>query len=434
MSGVSRRGFLATGAGAAGAALLPAGLPGGGVEAAGAATPDKQQAGGLFPPDRIGIQLYSLADQVQSLGFAKVLEEVARIGFKVVEFAGYTQGTGDISLPELRRLLDANGLKAIGSHVDPSSTEAMQRILEEASVLGIPNVGISFPLPSGGPTVNGWKQLSETYNGYGELAAAQGVGFYLHNHFHEWLPCLDDASKRGEDVLLAETDPRFVQFEMDLYWAYTGQAQSLATPFDPLRDYALKHLDRYRLFHVKDGTRDVTGSMAIPFTNITDAGQGIVPFQEFFEAVFAVRPGEVLKHHYIWERDNAADHPRGSFAAARASFAYIRYGLTGPNAPAATTSNDVAAAVSRVALRRSKTRRPYARITVAADEPVAVTARVVRGTRVLGRRSLGQVSGRRTFDVRLARGTRAGNGRLEVTFTRASGATSTVRLPVTVPA
>ena len=55
---------------------------------------------------------------MSSVGFAKVLEEVAEIGYKLVEFAGYTQGTrADHDVKQLRELLDANGLKAIGSHV-----------------------------------------------------------------------------------------------------------------------------------------------------------------------------------------------------------------------------------------------------------------------------------------------------------------------------
>ncbi len=425
MSALSRRGFLAGGAGIAGAALLPSGLP---APALAAEAVDKTRVGGLLPPERIGLQLYSVADEIQRVGFVRVLEALAKIGYKQVEFAGYTDNT-KITLQQLRAALDANGLTAIGSHVEPSNEDSMKQILEQAAILGIPNVGISFPLPSTGPTVSGWRQLAAQYNRYGELAAKQGVGFYLHNHFHEWLPCVDDLFRRGEDVLLAETDPRYVSFEMDIYWAYVGQAQSgTILTFDPLRDYALKYRDRYKLFHIKDGV----SPFALPLTNIRDAGQGAIDFQVFFDALFAQGAGEVDKHWYIWERDNASEHARGSMASARASYAYIRYGLTGPNAPA--HENSVPAAVVGTTVRVTKTGRRIVRVTLEADTTVDTTVRAVRAGKTLARKRLRAVAaGRRTVDLRLPRSAAAGRVQVEVAFTAGDGKRHRTRVTVVVP-
>ncbi len=425
MSSISRRGFLAGGAGAAAASLVP--LRG---------APPAEGAGpvlrtSLFPPERIGIQLYSVADQVSSVGFAKVLEEVAAIGYKLVEFAGYTQGTGPISTKQLRELLDANGLKAIGSHVSPSSDDSMKQILEDAAVLGIPNVGISLPLPSEGPTASGWTALSQEYNRYGEMAAAQGIGFYLHNHFHEWFPTPDDPTKRGEDVLLAETDPRYVFFEMDVYWAYVGQWQSgQILQFDPLTDYAIPNRERYRLFHVKDGKKDVLGGYTDAALNIVDAGQGSIDFQDFFNKLFAQSPDEVDKHWYIWERDNADMHPRGSLAAARASFTYIRHGLIGKPAAAGAgvVVAGVVAAVTDVAFKRVRSRR-VVRVTIEADDAIEVTLDLRRGSRSLARkRKTALAAGRHKLDLPLPQKVAAGRARLDVTL----GARTT-HLAVQVP-
>jgi sugar phosphate isomerase/epimerase len=86
----------------------------------------------------------------------------------------------------------------------------------------------------------------------------------LHNHFQEWLSCPDNPLKRGEDILLAETDPKLVFFEMDIYWAYVGQWQSgQVVKFDPLYDYAIPYRNRYVLFHVKDGKPDQSGGFTI---------------------------------------------------------------------------------------------------------------------------------------------------------------------------
>ena len=426
MNRISRRGLFAGGAGLAAAAAVPRLLTP--ADAAAAASPLRTS---LFPPERIGLQLYSVSDQISEIGFAKTLAQLSEMGYKLVEFAGYTQGTGDISLPELRKLLDANGLKAIGSHVSPSDDESMKTILEEAAILGIPNVGISLPLPSEGPTVAGWTALSQTYNRFGEMAAKQGVGFYLHNHFHEWFPT-DDPNRRGEDILLAETDPRYVFFEMDIYWSYVGQWQSgQVLQFDPLTDYAIPFKDRYKLFHVKDGRKDVLGGYTDALNNLEDAGQGSIDFQAFFDTLFAQSPDEVDRHHYIWERDNASSHPRGSLASARSSYTYIRYGLYGKPAvegPGAVAGG-VTAAVTDVAVKRAKGRRVL-RVTVETDEAMDVALDLRRGKRSLARRkpaSLG--AGRHVLQLRIPSKTKAGAARLDVTL---GGKVS--RIAVQVPA
>jgi sugar phosphate isomerase/epimerase len=404
---MNRKRFLAGGAGLTAASLLPSRVA---APAEAAAT---SAAGALLPPERIGIQLYSVSDAISAQGFAKVLPEIAEMGYKLVEFAGYTDAN-NITVKELRKLLDANGLKAIGSHVSPSGDDSMKQILEDAAVLGIPNVGISLALPSEGPTAAGWTALSQEYNRYGELASKAGVGFYLHNHFQEWFPCPDDPSKRGEDVMLAETDPRYVFFEMDIYWAHVGMSQSAATPFDPLNDYAIPFKDRYKLFHVKDGKKNALGDYNDALNNIVDAGEGSIDFKAFFEALFATRPGEVARHHYVWERDNAGDHPRGSLAAARSSLCYIRYGLK-TKAAATPVVPAVPAAITKVVRKGGRLR-----VTIESDE--AITAKLTVGKR---RRTAKLPAGRHVLTLRAPRG-----GRLVATFTGADGVAHKTRLPV----
>src|SRR3954470_4677191 len=187
---LSRRGLIGAAAGLGAAAALTT-RTGQALGATAKITPDA----GILPSDRIGLQLYSVRDSVSSLGFAKVLEALARIGFKYVEFAGYTQGTTpEITPAQLRDLLRANGLSAIGSHVSPSDDASMQQILDDAQAIGIPNVGISFEVPSG-LTTSGWAALADQWNHYGQMAAARKVGFYLHNHFQEWALCPDNPTK-----------------------------------------------------------------------------------------------------------------------------------------------------------------------------------------------------------------------------------------------
>jgi sugar phosphate isomerase/epimerase len=328
----SRRKLLGAGAGAAAATALGTRAPALFASRASGSAAESFGGPGLLPLDRIGLQLYSVRDQVSSIGFAPVLQALAAIGYKKVEFAGYTQGTGSITVQQLRALLDANGLTAAGSHVSPSSDSSMQQIISDAQVLGIPQVGISFVIPTSGTTVAGWQALADSYNHYGQLAKARGIGFYLHNHFQEWSQCTDDPTRRGEDVLLAECDPDLVFFELDIYWAYVGQSMfgRGADPFDPLLDYALPLRDRYKLWHVKDGQPNQAGVYPDPLDNMCDAGEGIIDFEHFFCTV-----GQIDTHTYLWERDNASSHPQGSLVSAEWSYGYMRYGLVACGSPTA---------------------------------------------------------------------------------------------------
>lgn len=272
----------------------------------------------LLPKKRIGIMLYTLRDQVQSVGFAQTFETVAGMGFNAVEFAGYTQGTGAITLKQIRRLLDANGLTPVGAHGNLDD-EAIAAAVE----LDMPYTGIAFEFPSGTDTA-AWERLAADYNAFGERAAKHGVVGYLHPHGPAFAQVSDNPDKRGLDILLEHTDPKVWAFQMDIFWAYFFR--NTFGDYDPI-DWIRDHRDRFPLFHVKDGIPAAGDNVAeLPretsAVDFRDVGQGNIPFEDFFSALRR-RKGS----WYLNERDNAADHPQGSFCSAQASYLYMRYGL-----------------------------------------------------------------------------------------------------------
>src|SRR5690242_12601766 len=101
---LNRRSFLAT-AGAAAAGLAV------GCRSA-AATAGQATSAAPVRLDRIGVQLYSVRDQMEK-DLTATLERVARIGYKEVEFAGYFGR----SPQDVRALLDRLGLTAPSSHI-----------------------------------------------------------------------------------------------------------------------------------------------------------------------------------------------------------------------------------------------------------------------------------------------------------------------------
>lgn len=282
-------------------------------------------AGGhLIPRGRIGIQLYSVRDVVYSRGFRYTFETLAREGYHQVEFAGYTQDPAilgrQITVQEIRWLLNDNGLRAVGSHValanlaDPS---LRQKEFDNAQILGMTHIGTANAPDATQPadqqnTVGGYKAAAGLFNTIGASAARHGLTLYQHNHYAEWAFATDRPSVRLYDVFLNDTDPRLVALEMDIYWAYVGQYRYGG--FEPA-DYVKAHPRRYPLFHVKDGEPDATSPNGY---DIVEFGAGDLPYRKFFASI-----GRVGTHLDIWEQDTAPDTPAdrgGSLGAAARSY------------------------------------------------------------------------------------------------------------------
>lgn len=144
--------------------------------------------------------------------------------------------------------------------------------------------------------------------------------FYQHNHSEEFSFATDKPKVRLYDVLLAETDPKLVYLEMDIYWAYVGQfrfskrVDGTPAPFEPL-DYVLKRPNRYPLFHVKDGVSDPSNPFGY---QMTDVGDGDIDYQRFISGVTRLK-GHRLAHHWQAEHDN----PTESFTFARRSSEHL---------------------------------------------------------------------------------------------------------------
>ncbi|WP_069812357.1 sugar phosphate isomerase/epimerase family protein [Streptomyces sp. TP-A0874] len=326
-----RRAFLGVAAGATAAALVGAAAgPAAALDTASGAAPGRHRPGGpLLPPGRLGIQLYTLRDQIASIGFGPVFEHLSRYGYDEIEYAGYTQGAGgEITLRQLRRLARDNGLRGIGSHVgyysdDPDAytfAGRLQQVLDDAEELGLRHIGTASAPFRYGDTVDAWKRAAEEFNTYGAAARERGMKFYQHNHTEEFSFASDRPDVRLYDVLLAETDPELVYLEMDIYWAYCGQYRysvrpdGLPAPFEPI-DYVLRAPHRYPLFHVKDGEHDETASDGY---RMVDVGDGDIDYRSFIGGV--ERLSRHTEHHWLVEHDQPEDPLR----TARRSATYLR--------------------------------------------------------------------------------------------------------------
>lgn len=251
---------------------------------------DRNASGGARRLERIGLQLYTVRTLMEQ-DVPRTLEQVAQMGYREVEFAGYY----DYTPQELRQMLDNLGLSAPATHVPYQVLEQnLEALLETAQILGHRYVIVPWLPPEQRQSIDDYRRWAERFNRWGEACKAAGIEFAYHNHDFEFVRINDQVPY---DVLLAETDPELVKMELDLYWiTYAG--------FEPLT-YFQQHSGRFPLCHVKDMTAD---------RQMVDVGQGTIDFAK----IFAQAAGTQLQHYFV-EHDQPAD----PLASIRRSYEYL---------------------------------------------------------------------------------------------------------------
>lgn len=240
--------------------------------AAGTAILPQLSCAGAAPEKRIGLQLYTLRDEIPK-DFVKTMERVAASGYQEVEVFGYSPSTHfwGFSPDAFAEILDSNNLKAISGHYDfdeylgpASSLERFDAYIHAASALKHRYLTIPYLNEKLRTSADDYKKLAEKFNRAGEKCQNSGLQLAYHNHDFEFQRF---GETTGYDILLAETDPGLVKFELDLYWVVRAGR-------DPLELFK-QNKGRFELWHVKDMDRQN------PAIN-TEVGSGSIDFSKIF--------------------------------------------------------------------------------------------------------------------------------------------------------
>ena len=232
----------------------------------------------------VGLQLYSLRTQFQAEGVPKTLDRVKELGFKYVELAG----TYNLAPEKFKAMLDVRGLVAIAGHFSYDRIKSdPEGVAKEAKALGLQYAGTAWV--KGKEPFDGkycW-QVVAAFNKAGKALAEQGIKFYYHIHGYEFVPA---GGGTLFDLLVMETDPKYVSFEMDILWVvYPGQ-----DPVKLLEDYP----ERFCFTHLKDlrkgvKTGELTGKTDVE--NDVTLGTGQVDYP----AVIRAAEKSAVKYHFI---------------------------------------------------------------------------------------------------------------------------------------
>jgi len=199
----------------------------------------------------IGLQLYSLRDDVSDIGIQKVLEIVAKMGYVNLETAGYNDGKlYGIAPAEFKKIVDDLGMRVTSSHVGRNLSNDIEEDLvwwdkatEAHAAAGMKYMIMpSSPLKGRGANLDNVKRYGEYFNSIGLITAGASIRFGYHNHEFEFENKIDGVPVY--DLLLENTSPKHVIFQNDVYWTQQGG-------YNPV-DYLKKYPERIRILHIKD--------------------------------------------------------------------------------------------------------------------------------------------------------------------------------------
>lgn len=215
-----------------------------------------------------GLALYTVRENMGEDAKA-TLQKVADAGYSYVEAAGYQDGKFYGMEPkEFKSYLKSIGLKPVSTHMGGVTLENADQQIADTKAAGFEYFTIPVP-PMGMFTFDRenrtigmkgtMKEFADVLTTLGKKCKAAGLKLLYHNHDFEY--------KDNEDgikpivYLLENTDPKYVNFQMDLYWVTRAGA-------DPVT-YFEKYPGRFKLWHVKD--MDEEGKFA-------PVGEGTIDF------------------------------------------------------------------------------------------------------------------------------------------------------------
>lgn len=195
----------------------------------------------------IGLQLYSLRNQFKTdvPGTLDLVEN-----WKIREIEG--GGTYGLSIDEFKNLLKENKLKMVSVGADYNQLKGdLQPVIDNAKAFGAKYV-VVFWIPhddDGVFTIDHIKDAVNVFTNAGKRLAENGLKLCYHPHGYEFRP-----HEGGTlfDYLVTNTDPKYLNFEMDVFWVkHPGQ--------DPVA-LLKKYPKRFPLMHLKDRAHGTPGN------------------------------------------------------------------------------------------------------------------------------------------------------------------------------
>jgi sugar phosphate isomerase/epimerase len=228
----------------------------------------------------IGLQLYTVRNQIGKDPDG-TLAKVAAVGYNSVELMGYGNGKFfGLTPAQLSALIKKYNLKSPSGHYGmmnyllKGDMNDLQDNIAAAVTMGNSYLVIPFLTDNMRTSLDDYKKLAARFNTAATEAKKSGLKLAYHNHdfeFKDW-----GGGQTGFDVLLKETDPSLVFFEMDIYWV-TRAGQ------DPIQ-LINNNPGRIKMWHLKDMSQKMPPSYSVEGQQyFAPVGTGIIDFKTIFQ-------------------------------------------------------------------------------------------------------------------------------------------------------
>lgn len=206
----------------------------------------------------VALQLYSVRDDIKQ-NFARTVAEVAQIGYRGVELAGY----GSLDAAAANRALNDAGLIAAAMHVSRERLQDdFERVVDEALLFGTSHMVCPWWKPEEFVAVDAVEAIGMELDSIGSRLRERGLLLSFHNHASEF------RILEGRPILswiAGAAAPRNLGIELDVFWAH-------AAGYPPAR-FLMEQGQRVRLLHLKD--EKVLGTGPVDFAPIFSTAEAI---------------------------------------------------------------------------------------------------------------------------------------------------------------
>jgi len=211
----------------------------------------------------IGIQLYMVKEDMAK-DPAGTLSQIGKMGYTQIESYGGDKGIfWGMTPKDFNKLAQGNGLTLVSSHY-AGDNDGFEKTAAQAAEIGMKY--LIYPWKGPQKKIETFKRIADEFNNYGAICAKNGLRFAYHPHDY---PYKRVDGQLPIDVLLANTDKEFVDFQMDFYYTVTeGQ--------DP-EAYIKKNSPRFKLCHMRDVLKERLPAGSED-ESACDLGQGIINY------------------------------------------------------------------------------------------------------------------------------------------------------------
>lgn len=225
----------------------------------------------MLSAQEVGLQLYSLRNEFKT-DVPGTLAKIKEWNIKLIEGGG----TYGLPVEEYKKLLQQNNLEMVsyGAGFEELANNP-QAVIDNAKAFGAKYVMCAWvPHKEGEFTMEDLKKAMDVFSTAGKLMYENGLKFCYHPHGYEFKPY---GKGTQFDYMVENTDPRYVNFEMDVFWVkHPGQ--------DPVA-LLKKYPNRFLMLHLKDrepGTKGNQEGRAPDETNVV-LGKGDVGIAEIMK-------------------------------------------------------------------------------------------------------------------------------------------------------